>query len=102
MKQEVLLLYKSNKIDHQVFRYEQLIEAPNVELQKLFSFLNIPWHDDLLSHHKLHSGLSIGNTDNTRAIDSSNRGKWEKVLNAHDISIINKVCLKTARKFDFY
>ena len=102
LKQELLRIYDTNNIEYQIVKYENLIEDPESEVDGILQFLDIPWNDDVLEHHRLHSGFSIGYTSNTEPIDKSNQGKWKKNLTSRDLSIIDEICLNSAHKFNYF
>ncbi|RNC85656.1 MAG: hypothetical protein ED557_02475 [Balneola sp.] len=101
LKQELLSLYDSNKVDYSIIYYENLIRKPKEELSNLLNRLNLKWHSDMLNHHKLHTGISIGKTDNTKPIDSSNAGKWKAFLTPNEITIAEKICATIAYSFGY-
>ena len=101
LKQEVLKLYDIYQIEYSMVFYEKLLQNPKEEIEKILSYLNIQWNENVLNHHKIHSGFSVGNTDNAKPIDKSNIGKWKETLQPEDIKIIDEVCLNTAIKFGY-
>ena len=97
VKQEVFLrCCRDTGICH-VVQYEKLVQQPETEIQAILHFLNLPWHEHVLKHHTLHSGMVTGKTDSTRPIDEGNTQKWQGFLSDSDISIIIRVCGDTAR-----
>lgn len=68
-------------------RYQDLVEQPAATLRDVVQFLGIPWHEDLLSHHRLpHDELNrdgtigIGDINARRAIDCTSLEKYKQVL----------------------
>ncbi|MFQ5471146.1 MAG: hypothetical protein ACE5EH_12760 [Gammaproteobacteria bacterium] len=98
LKNDLLKIYRKNNIDHKIIYYEQLIERPRKILEGVLPYIGAAWEDNVLKHHEIHAGQSIGGTSNTRPIDKNNRGKWKRRLGANDISIIKKLCGKPANK----
>ena len=100
VKQEMFHACCQGKDEFHVVRYEPLVQQPQAEITKILEFLNLPWRDDVLRHHTLHAGVSVGQTENTRPIDSANREKWKGFLSDEDLAIIKQVC--GARLSEFY
>lgn len=88
LKNQLLDLYQKENILYKVSSYEELISKPESAINAILSYLGLPWSDDVLRHHELHSGLSIGSTENVRPIDAKNMGKWKGVLSEGELSII--------------
>ena len=102
LKNELLDLYAKNNINYMLIRYEDLIDDPKSMLQKVLSYLGLPWHDNVLRHHELQQGMSVGKTVNTRPIDSSNTGKWVKEFNEDELAVVESVCSGMAQKFGYH
>jgi len=102
LKNELLELYDRAKISYLVVRYENLICDPKSMLEKILFFLELPWHDNVLRHHELHNGISIGYTINNRPIDSSNMGKWKHALNSEELDIIGSLCAGVETSSTYY
>lgn len=92
IKAELFPLYAAAKLTTWLVLYERLLADPGCEIRQLLDFLGLPWHDDVLRHHQLHHGLSVGNTVNDRPIDPGNVGKWRKSLNDSDLAILREIC----------
>jgi hypothetical protein len=77
--------------------YERLVANPRRTLEVVCAHLGMPFHENLMRHNVLrHSelfdnGLTLGNTDPTRPINSDSVGQWEGFLTAKDIDIITRV-----------
>jgi len=77
--------------------YERLVADPRRTLEVVCAHLRIPFHENLLRHDLLrHSelfenGLTLGNTDPTKPINSDSVGQWERFLTAKDLEIITSV-----------
>jgi hypothetical protein len=80
-------------------RYEDLTGSPKPVLANVFKSLDIEWHDDLLRHHELHSGMSIGNTLNSRAIDQSRVFYSNKYFNDTELKLISDLSQSAREKF---
>ncbi len=98
LKQEILNTSPQHENVH-IVQYEKLIQNPEQETRSLLQFLNVPWHENVLKHHTLHHGTSVGQTDNTRPIDSQNLEKWKGFLAEEDINTIEKICAPVAKEF---
>ncbi len=97
VKQEVLNSFAHNDSLF-IVRYEKLIRNPEQEIHAILRFLNVPWHENVLKHHTLHSGVSVGQTDNTRPIDAQNFEKWKAFLSEDDVRMIAQICAGTAKE----
>jgi hypothetical protein len=91
LKNELLLVYERAQIPYLLVRYEQLISDPKPAIEKMLRDLDVPWHADVLRHHELHTGLVSGETDSARAIDATNAGKWQAVLSAEELEVVQEV-----------
>jgi hypothetical protein len=98
VKQEVLNICSQNNSLH-IVQYETLIQNPEKEVQAILQFLNVPWHENVLKHHTLHAGVSVGQTDNTRPIDAQNLEKWKAFLSEDDVGTIAQICAGAAKGF---
>jgi hypothetical protein len=87
--------------DYHVVRYEDLVMEPQETIRRLLAYIGLGWHDNVLQHHRLHKGMSIGGTDNSAPINNRNTGKWAKRLTAEQLGIIKDICAQTAQKFDY-
>ena len=97
LKNELLELYDLLEIDCKILRFESLIKDPKRVIADLLNFIGAPWDDKVLTHHLLHKGVSVGNTDNTKPIDSTVAGKWKKELSEDNIKIIKSICSEIAK-----
>jgi hypothetical protein len=99
MKNELPAIYKRKGIDLKIVQYEEIILNPKRTSKEILEFLELPWDQNVLSHHKFHTGISVGNTDNTRPIDSENRNKWEGFLTNKHLKMIEELCEPIYDKF---
>lgn len=97
----LLPVYRAAGMPVGVVPYERLVLNPELLLREVMTFLDLPFDDALLRHHELHTGRSIGDTDNERPIDSRSIGKWRKYLSAHDLRVIESLCAGTAAEFGY-
>jgi len=101
LKQISLDVFKDTSVDFQIVKYEDLIKNPRKEITSILSYLNLEWDENVLQHHLIHSGYSIGNTQNDRPIDKNNNGKWVEVLGKEEHEIIEEVCSEVASYFGY-
>lgn len=101
LKQEQLPLYDENQIDYRVVYYENVIQEPEDEIKRNLNFLGVEWHENVLKHHELHSGFSVGKTDNTRPIDKSNMRNWLNAFTPDQMKIITEICGNMGAKFGY-
>ena len=92
LKQEVYRVYYEDWPACHVVTYEDLVTMPKEQIGILLDFLELPWSEEVLHHHRLHKGTSIGETDNSRSIDSRSLERWRKALSAEDLVIVAEVC----------
>jgi protein-tyrosine sulfotransferase len=101
IKQELLAIYYELGIAYMVLHYENLVKNPENTIRDVLQFVGLPWHDNVLKHHQLHSGVSVGGTVNSRPIDKSNIGKWADAFDTRVLSIIKTVCAGTAARYGY-
>ena len=101
LKNELLPVYEREQLPYQLIRYEQLISDPKQEIEKVLRFVDLPWHENVLRHHELHTGLVIGYTDSSRPIDGTNTGKWKGVLSDTELEIIQEVTSALATRLGY-
>ena len=101
IKNELLSLYEALDIDFYLVRYEQLVMDPQEGIASILDYLKLPWSDAVLSHHQHHSGMSIGDTSNSRAIDRASLGRGKKDLSPEEQIIVKAVCGKIAERLGY-
>ncbi len=101
VKQELLVEYDAMGIGYHIVHYENLIRDSEDTIRDVLQFIGVPWHNNVLKHHQLHTGVSVGGTVNSRPIDASNTGKWVTALDARTLSIIKNVCSDAAAKHGY-
>jgi len=101
IKNELPSLYKNRKIDFHVIRYADLVRQPQEHIADALDYIGVDWDDNVLMHHRLHKGTSIGNTSNTRAIDQNSLGAGRKNLSEEEQGLIKVICGKTASNWNF-
>ena len=78
-----------------------MVDDPENCTKQTLEFLGLPWHNDVLKHHLLHEGESIGETQNARAIDKSSLEKWRKGLDDEDLKTVSKICQPLAEQLSY-
>jgi hypothetical protein len=101
MKQQALSLYRLNDISFSIVKFEDLVTNPENILRKLLEYLEIGWDANVLRHHELHKGVSIGLTQNDKKIDPGIASKYLHILNDKAIADIHKICGPTAAEFGY-
>ena len=101
VKNELPSLYISENINFHTVRYESLVTKPEATIKQILGYIGVSWSDNVLRHHELHDGVSIGNTSNTRPIDSSGVGSGKANFTAEEVELIKEVCNKTAEKWGY-
>jgi len=92
LKNDLLPVYDRAGIAYRVVVYEDLVRDPEPQMRAILSFVGLKWHDDVLRHHQLHRGVSVGRTDNTRPIDTASMDKWKDVLGPAELEIVRAIC----------
>ena len=69
--------------------YEFLVDSPEKATADICSLLSIGWDGAMLKHHLIYTGLQIGKTSGSRAIDSFSKDKHLRDLDASQISIVH-------------
>ena len=101
IKNELPGLYKGREIDFHVVRYADLVTHPKEGIAGALDYIGADWDDQVLMHHRLHKGTSIGNTSNTRAIDQNSMGTGKRNLSQEEQDLIATICGDTAKKWDY-
>lgn len=101
LKNELLQAYDREQLPYLVVRYEQIVSNPRLEIEKVLAYLGLSWHEDVLRHHELHSGVVIGETDSGRAIDASNIGKWQGSLSDTELATIREITADLANRLGY-
>lgn len=101
IKNELPALYRAAGIDFHVLRYGELVTDPASRIAELLDYVGAPWSDEVLMHHRLHQGTSIGETSNTRPIDTGSLGQGRLHLKAEEQELIRSVCGPTARQWGY-
>jgi len=101
LKNRLLDEYKKDGVPYYILRYEDLLADSRGTVGSMLEFLGLPWHDNVLRHHQLHSGQSVGGTDNSRQIDVANKGKWKREFSREDLAIIRSLCSDVAQKHGY-
>jgi hypothetical protein len=85
-----------------LLRYEDLTREPRQELTSLFSFLNLPWEDAVLSFHS--QAHNFGTEDpivrGTRRIVPGNHGNW-RALDDRQIAYLREHLGETAQRLGY-
>jgi len=101
LKQELLRLYRQEEIDLRIIRYEQLVADPTPVVAEILSFVGLPWHDQVLAHHRFHRGKVTGDTDSTRPIDQKSMGRWRQMFSTSQLEIIERICAEKANELGY-
>ncbi len=101
LKQQSLRLFNQNSIRFSIVKYEDLVVNPKGSLIKIMADTGVAWSDDVLRHHEIHTGTSVGGTSNARSIDTASLNKWRNTIGKPMHDVIEKNCSSTAEKFDY-
>lgn len=92
VKHELLPVYDKEGVPYTLVCYEKLIADPEKAIRPVLDFVGLSWDGNVLAHHRFHSGKRVGDTDAARPVDSTNTGKWKRVLSSRDLSMVSEVC----------
>jgi len=84
--------YKEENIVFHAVRYEKLVTSPKHTIKSILEYIGVDWNDDVLRHHDKHKGDSIGNTHNSRPIDSRSIGQGIENFTQEEAEHIRRVC----------
>ena len=72
-KNQALDIYRQKGLQVFDFKYEDLVENPQSMMSDILNFLEFPWSDRVLQHHKFHQPTKTypGNTKGDKAVDTS-------------------------------
>lgn len=101
LKNWLLDFYAGENLPVMVVPYEGLVSNPEQTMKEVLSFLELPWHADVLRHHELHDKMYAGNTHGNRPIDSSGIGGWRRGLTDAEVALIGSICAEGAEKFGY-
>ena len=96
-KTESFFVYRDRGFPVLAVSYERLVADSRRSLESVCLHLGIPFHQDLLRHNELrHSelfenGLTLGNTDPKKPIQTDSLGQWDRFLTQEDIDIIANI-----------
>jgi hypothetical protein len=101
IKNELPGQYEKEGIDYHTVRYESLVTKQSETISEVLSYIGVGWNDNVLKHHELHNGMSIGDTSNTRPIDSSGVERGIRNFTSEELELIQTVCTSTADKWNY-
>ncbi|KGF89074.1 tetratricopeptide repeat-containing sulfotransferase family protein [Prochlorococcus marinus] len=80
---KIMSFYKEKYKNHIYFlNYDKLVNNPKIEINKLLSWLEIPWNDSYLNHHKSKQGFFIASNVQVRSpINNKSVGGWQNYSN---------------------
>jgi hypothetical protein len=96
-KTEALERYRAAGMPVFPICYETLVSEPEPTLRALLEALGEPWNESVLLHHRrAHAeveldGLTIGDTNPARAIDSDGVGGWRTVLDTRAAGEVGRI-----------
>jgi LPS sulfotransferase NodH len=99
LKNEVLRVYEREGIGYRIVEYETLVREPRVAVGAILEDVGVQWHDDVLRHHELHSGIYIAETDFARAIDTASIGKWKRLFTDAEVAVVARLTRALAERF---
>lgn len=94
-------LYREGNIDFHPVRYEDLVTNPRERIAELLDYLGTDWDDQVLMHHRMHNGTSIGKTSNSRAIDQNSLGTGKNSLTPEEQELVASICGEAAAIWNY-
>lgn len=103
-------------------RYEDLLDDPKNELERLVTFFNLEFHHNMLSYHerianaisdyvdrspneKVRKVREIGiakvHKNLSKPIDNSFKDKWKETMSKEEIQTLEKYCSKFGERYDY-
>ncbi len=103
-------------------RYEDLLDNPKDELERLANFFNLEFHPEMLKYHKRIAkaisayvdrsanekakkvreiGIAKVHKNLSKPIDNSFKEKWKEKLSKEEIEILEKYCGKFGERYDY-
>ena len=81
-KNQALDIYRQKGLKVFDFKYEDLVENPQSMMSDILNFLELPWSDRVLQHHKFHQPTKTypGNTKGDKALDTSRTYSQPKLI----------------------
>jgi hypothetical protein len=77
--------------------YERLVTHPEEQLRRMCTFMGIDFTDELLRHpthpHReiLENGLTVGNSDPARLIETTSVGQWRGYIGPDDVAFAHEM-----------
>lgn len=108
--------------DFITLRYEDLLNNPKDELERLVNFFNLEFHPDMLTYHERISkaisayvdrspnekvrkvreiGIAKVHKNLSKPIDNSFKDKWKETLSKGEIETLEKYCSKFGERYDY-
>lgn len=106
IKTELIFDYEKFENTKRVY-YEELVQKPKETIEKMIDFLDIPWEDVLLSHHKVkhadtdEHGITIGNNDTKLPIFTKSIGKYNEKFSKSQIEDIMDISGDLMKKLGY-
>ena len=103
-------------------RYEDLLDNPQDEIERLMNFFNLKFHSDMLTYHERISkaisvyverslnekvrkvreiGIAKVHQNLSKPIDNSFKDKWKETLSKGEIETLEKYCGNFAKKYGY-
>lgn len=101
IKNELPSMYKINNIDFLPIKYEELVTTPKYIITGILDYIGVSWSDNVLKHHLLHNGVSIGNTINTTPISNKSIGGGVQNLSQEETTLIDHICSEKAKEWNY-
>ena len=71
-----------------LWRYEDLVSAPEEVMREVLDFLGEPWDPKVLEHHRHQSGRAEGGTVAHEPVDTQRIDKWAGSASERDLSVL--------------
>lgn len=71
-----------------LWRYEDLVSAPEGVLREVLDFVGEPWDPNVLEHHRHQSGRAEGGTVAHEPVDSARIDRWAGAASERDLEVL--------------
>ncbi len=98
LKNELLRRFDEAGLAYRIVAYEEVVSNPTSSIAAILDYLEVEWHDDVLRHHELHSGIYIADVDFSRPIDRASVGRWKNRFHEAQAGVIERVARPLAER----
>ena len=93
------MLQNIDKENLQIFKYEDLIDNPEIFMKEISNFIGVDYEVDMINPNKYVDGAGVPWSQNSSynkskrgTINNKNKDKWKGILTKKDIQLIEDLC----------